>query len=50
MEDWTVEIKGDLVIVTHSDGSGVVVDNKEDQSIAACILARFAADYKQSNE
>jgi molybdopterin-guanine dinucleotide biosynthesis protein len=48
MEDWHIEIDGKKVIVTHKDGSGVVVEDTDESSIAACILARFAADFKQS--
>jgi hypothetical protein len=43
------KIEGEKVIITHKDGSGVVVEDTEKSSIAACILVRFAADFKQNS-
>jgi len=50
MEDWDIKIEGKKVIITHKDGSGVVVEDTGKSSIAACILARFAADFKRNSK
>ncbi|HFQ5129574.1 TPA: hypothetical protein ACGUU0_004080 [Vibrio vulnificus] len=44
MDLWDVKIDGDSVIITHKDGSGVVVKKENNERIADEILARMALD------
>lgn len=45
LEGWTLkQVHGGDIIVQHSDGSGVVVRDGDDDSIAAAILHRLASD------
>lgn len=50
MENWSVKVDGSYVIVTHKDGSGVVVEDDKKSTIAESILSRLALDLKQSVE
>lgn len=44
MDLWDVKVEGNNVIVTHKDGSGVVVKQDCNERIADEILARMALD------
>ena len=44
MDLWDVKIDGDSSIITHKDGSGVVVKKENNERIADEILARMALD------
>lgn len=48
MDDWNIQDKGEDVIITHKDGSGVVVKKENNDRIAADILARLAVDLLKS--
>ncbi len=48
MDNWNIKEQGNELIVTHSDGSGVVVKKEDNDRIAADILARLALDILKS--